>query len=97
MGFSGFLLVLAGAAAALALWVLVRFPEFSPRRLRSAVAHFGLSLVVVWAGANLVAPYSAGTVGGVLTIVFALVLPSLVYACLAGAWVLRFVHEAITE
>jgi len=56
MSFSVFLLCLAAAAALLAAWLVVRFPDVSPRRpARRSPTHFGISLTLVSAVPNAVA------------------------------------------
>ena len=97
MGFATFLLVLAAGAALLAAWLLGRFPELSPAHLRLALLHFGISLALVWAVPNAAEPLVREGLVPALTAAFFLVLPPLVYSCLAAAWILRLVHEAITH
>jgi hypothetical protein len=85
--------MLAGGAAFMALWLLVRFPEWSPTRPGRAVWHFAVSLVCVWTTGDLIEPLAAkGTLAG-LAAVFALVLPALVYSWFAVASILVLVDE----
>jgi len=97
MSFATFLLFLAAGAALLAAWLLARFPDVAPAHLRLALLHFGISLALVWAAPNAVQPLAAGGLLPALIAVFVLVLPPLVYACLAAAWILRLVHEGVTH
>jgi hypothetical protein len=84
------------ASAFLALWLAVRFPGLVPDSLRSAVLHFGVSLVLVWTTPGAVAPLVTAGLSYAFVAVL-LVLSALVYAWLAVAGVLRFVGEAITH
>jgi hypothetical protein len=95
MSFPAFLGFLAGGAAVLAGWFAVRFPELAPSAFRTAVLHFGVALGLVWAGPNLVESLAGGAVTQALMAVFLLVLPALIYGCLAAVWVLTLYHEAI--
>lgn len=97
MGTPAFLLALAAGAAFLALWVSNRFPERSPGGLGRALIHFGLALTLVWATPSTIGPLSALGRLPALIGVFLLVLPALVYGFLAATWILRRVHEAITD
>lgn len=94
MSFSAFLLCLAAGTAALAAWLLLRFPERSPNHLRQVLAHFGVSLTLVWAAPLLVELLTSGSPLAAVSGTFLFVLPPLVYASLAAIWVLRF-QEAI--
>jgi hypothetical protein len=96
MSFASFLLCLAAGAALLACWVLARFPATSPSQFRRALAHFTISLALVWAVPSAVGPFAARGPLSALAAVF-LLLPALVYACLSAAWVLRLFHEAIAQ
>ena len=95
MSFTAFLGFLAAGAALLAGWFVTRFPDRSPRAGRRAGLHLGLALVLVWATPNLVETFAAGMGRQAVLGVFLLVLPALVYACLAAVWVLTRFHEAI--
>ena len=79
----------------LAVWLLQRFPEHSPNRLRQTLIHFGFSLALVWAAPFLVDLLASGSRLAAVAATFLLVLPALVYASLAAAWVLMSVYEAI--
>ena len=82
--------LLAAGAAALALWILVRFAGFGPRSLFWA----GVHAVVAYALLRLV-PVVVGTIGtgDVVALryvaVFGVVLPMFVYGFLSGGWVTR--------
>jgi hypothetical protein len=95
MSFSLFLLCLAAAAALLAAWLLVRFPDVSPSRPRRALTHFGISLTLLWAVTNAVALLPPVGLLSAVTATFLLVLPVLVYAWLSAAWVLSFFRTAV--
>lgn len=95
MSFSAFLLLLAVGAALLAAWLLPLLPDDAPSRLRHAVIHFAVSLVLVWVTPSVVAVFASGNESVAVLGAFLLVLPALVYACLSAAWVLRFVYEEL--
>jgi hypothetical protein len=92
-----FLMVLVAGAAALAMWLVGRFPGWLPGSLRAALIHFGLALALVWTMPNLVAPLAALGRPSALAAIFVFVLPPLTYGFLAGAWIVRLAHQALTQ
>jgi ABC-type uncharacterized transport system permease subunit len=83
-----FVLVLAGGAGVLAMWLHVRFPALAPERLGRTLLHaavaFGLLQLVPLLG------WAAAFAG-----VFLIVLPALVYALLCAIWVLQHFQTAL--
>jgi hypothetical protein len=96
MGAAGFGIVLAAGAAFVALWIDVRWaqrrPESPLRRMGHFLAAYGVlrlaSVATVHLGAD-------GTpVAQRVAVLFLLFVPGLVYAFLAGIWVLRTLADA---
>ena len=89
-------LFLAGAAA-VAVWLVVRFPERAPTEFRRAMIHFGVSVVgmyllvpVLDSALEVVAqPYQAHLS------MFAVLLPAFVYRMVAVIWILRLAQGAL--
>ena len=79
------------AAAALAIWIVVRFPERAPTEFRPAMVHFGVSMV----GMYVVVPILQHDLAfmhqpiRLYLSVFGVVLPALVYRFVATIWLLR--------
>jgi len=75
------------------MWVVRRFPEWSPVTLRRAWLHFAGSLPLVWvAGAATDWFVVEGPVPA-LAVVFLALLPALIYSCFALLCTLRLLHE----
>ena len=91
MSDEAFTLVLTVAAAALALWIMVRFTDFGPRSIIGGIVHVVVAMVML----RLVLPPALDAVGhsglpaSVYLQIFGLALPMLVYAFLSGGWVTR--------
>ena len=83
-----FMLVLAGGAGVLALWLHVRFPALAPERLGRSLLHAGLAFGVLQ-----LAPH-VGWAGAFLGL-FLIVLPAVVYALLCSIWVLKHFQTAL--
>jgi len=86
----------AFGAAALALWVHVRFPSLAPETLRAGIAHLVLAIVIgqlamVPLGALLDPSAPQRTMSGL----FGLGLPVLVYSFIAGLWMLRLCQRML--
>lgn len=85
-----FAVALAGGAALLALWVVMRFPSFGARTLAASAVHVLVSIVVLR-----LMPYGMDAVqghgmpGGMYIAAFGVSLPALVYAFVSGGWVAR--------
>ena len=76
------------AAAAVALWVVARFPNFGPKSLRSTALFAGAALGAVQCVSFVVAPV-AHLPHGVYVALFGCVLPVYVVAFLAVGWLIR--------
>jgi hypothetical protein len=91
MTIDGFVLALLLAAAALALWLHLRFPDRGPGGMPASLAHVALALV---AGSLLVpaarpAALSLGPALGPPVLAVGVMLPPLVYLILGMIWVMR--------
>jgi hypothetical protein len=76
-------------AAAIALWIYVRWPRLAPSRLQIVVAHVVLALAVGYTARFAIESVaSLESAGAVLLAVFALALPTLTYNLLVALWVL---------
>jgi hypothetical protein len=90
-----FALALAIGAAVLALWVDLRLERRRPASPTTRVAHALAAYMVL----RVTAPASQSLAGSstaparVLAVVFLVVLPGLVYAFLAGLWLMRTLAE----
>jgi hypothetical protein len=91
------LLIVLGAAA-IAVWVDVRYPRLVPERAERRFAHAGAAFL----GAQLLVPVTIQALLGVadsmpvqLVALFALFLPALVYAFLTGIWLLRLLRNVL--
>jgi hypothetical protein len=82
------------AAAALALWVVARYPRLGPQSVRSAVVVFGAALALMQLSSFGVGPLLGLPHGAYLTL-FGCVLPSFFAGFLAAAWVLRVLAGAL--
>jgi hypothetical protein len=88
--------VFGGGAAALALWVHVRFPRMCPATLGRTLVHVGISLVVAHVLVRLLARLAPdGGVAGVMVLLFAIALPALVYCFLTSIWIIAVLQGAL--
>ena len=91
MSDEAFTLVLTCGAAALALWIIVRYTDFGPRSILGGIVHVVVAMVLL----RLALPPALDVVGtsglpaSMYLQVFGLALPMLVYAFLSGGWVTR--------
>jgi hypothetical protein len=89
-----YLYVELAAAAALALWTLVRFPGRGPKSLSSAGAFLGAGLVLVWLAPAVVALVSGLPYGGYIALL-GCVLPSYYAAFVAVGCLMRLLADAL--
>jgi hypothetical protein len=86
-----FSVLFIAAAAVLAIWIVVRFPERAPTELRRALIHFGVSMV----GMYVISPILQHDLASLpqpfqlYLSLFGVLLPSLVYRFVATIWLLR--------
>jgi hypothetical protein len=78
-------------AAAIAIWIHVRFPALAPQDFRRGFLHLVLSTLFAsfTLGPGLAAADLAGPRAGVILGVFGVCLPILVYCLIASIWLLR--------
>ena len=92
-----FSVLFVAAAAAVAVWIVLRFPERAPSEFRRAMIHFGVSIVGLYllvpvfdSALDVVAqPYQAHLS------LFAVPLPAFVYRMVSVIWILRLAQGAI--
>jgi hypothetical protein len=82
------------AAAALALWVVARYPRRGPKSVRAALAVLGAAVVVMHHSSYGVTPLLGLPHGAYLTL-FGCVLPSFFAGFLAAAWLMRVLAGAL--
>ena len=92
-----FSVLFVAAAAAVAIWIVMRFPEWAPTEFRRAMIHFGVSMV----GMSVLVPvldYALEVVGQPYRAhlsLFAVLLPAFVYRLVSVIWVLRLAQGAL--
>ena len=86
-----FSVLFVAAAAAVAIWIVVRFPERAPTEFRRAFIHFGVSMI----GMYVISPilqHDLASLPQPLQLylsVFGVLLPALIYRFVATIWLLR--------
>ncbi len=86
-----FSVLFIAAAAAVAIWIVVRFPGRAPTEFRRAMVHFGVSMV----GMYLISPILQHDLSSMhqpfrlYLSAFGVLLPSLIYRMVATIWLLR--------
>ena len=83
------MVLLAAGAAALALWIDVRFDELGPRDFRGALIHCGIALAGGWFLVPILIKSTIGAGASPMVVIFAVALPALVYLFLAALWLLK--------
>ena len=86
-----FMLLFAGGAAAIALWIAVRFPSLAPQSVHGTIAAVAAAALAPVVGAPAVAAI-AHLAGGLIAL-FAIALPILVFMFLTGAWTALFAQR----
>ena len=86
-----FSVLFVAAAAALAVWIVVRFPERAPTEFRPAIIHFVISMVGMYVISPVIQHDLASLPQPLLLYlsVFGVLLPALVYRMVATIWLLR--------
>jgi hypothetical protein len=97
MDSTGLVFMIVAGAAVLALWVDQRF-KLAPGGLLARSAHVAAAVIVLMASPAVMQPIIAEGSSAPRTMValFAIFLPSLVYAFLTGIWFMRFVQSAMS-
>lgn len=89
MGIPAVLSTYAVGSAAIALWLVVRFPSLGPSRLGGAMVATLLALVGMQAAVVLIDPVAARGPYGVVLALFFVILPALTATFWAAALLLR--------
>jgi hypothetical protein len=89
MGGTDFTLALTLAAGMLAAWIDVRLGEARPAEPMQRVVHVGLSIFGLFAATGLLYLVHGVPQGLFMVVVLTVFVPALVYALLAGIWMMR--------
>jgi hypothetical protein len=84
-------------SAVLAFWFIARFPDRGPADFNRALLYALVAFVVGWATPSITAPLVAQSSQTAMLALFAVILPVLFYTFLAGAWVLKLLHERFSH
>ena len=83
-------------AAAIAVWISVRFPQLKPQRLAIIMVHLVLAMVLAQLlPFGLLLPISASAAIQLMAGILTLALPVLVYTLLVAIWLLRVATGAL--
>lgn len=83
-------------AAAIALWITVRFPKLTPHRLRPILVHMGIALLLAQlVPFGIMLPISGSAAVQLIAGIFAVALPVLVYTLLIFIWLLLVAQNAL--
>ena len=91
MSVNAFIAATGVAAAALALWIEVRFPKLGPERVLSGLFH----LLVASLAAHVVVPAALDSTTNKVVGVFAFALPALIYVFLTAIWIMKLARSAM--
>lgn len=92
-----FSVLFIAAAAVVAIWIVVRFPERAPTEFRPALIHFGVSMV----GMYVISPILQHDLASLpqpfqlYLSLFGVMLPSLIYRFVATIWLLRLASGSL--
>jgi hypothetical protein len=86
-----FFVCFALGGAAVALWLVARYPELTPAKVTSALLHVGAALLVgkLIAPAAIVATGGLESAGWTLMRLFGMAFAPLVYLLVATAWLIK--------
>jgi hypothetical protein len=91
-----FAICLVLGAAAIALWIAVRFPQLTPQRLAVIMVHLVVAMVLAQlVPYGLLLPVSGSAAVQLIAGIFVLALPVLVYTLLITIWLLRVAQNAL--
>jgi hypothetical protein len=95
----GFIVAMTVAAAALALWALVRFPKLGPETLRGAIVQVAAALLtgLLLVPIGMQAALGWDSTVGPLAAVFLFALPGLLYVFLASLWAMRVLQDMMSR
>jgi hypothetical protein len=84
-------------AAALALWITVRFPKLTPRGLRGILIHVALAMLLAQlVRFGILLPVSDSVAVQLIAGIISVALPILVYTFLIAIWLLRIAQNAMS-
>jgi hypothetical protein len=87
-------IALALGAASIAIWVDVRFPSLEPSKLQLLIAHVAAATIVGRIAVPIAIHSSVdSTKIALLTVVFGVAFPLVVYNLLTGLWMLKLVQR----
>jgi hypothetical protein len=87
-------IALALGAASIAVWVDMRFPSLEPSRLTTLILHVGAATIVGRLAVPLAIHSSVDSTRlALLTAVFGVAFPLVVYNLLTGLWMLKLVQR----
>jgi hypothetical protein len=94
MSSGSFAIALGVGAALLAFWVQYRFPKLAPQTAGWAILHLVVTMVLadITKTAFTSVEFDPATA---MALVFGLALPTLVYAFVAGMWIIRIAQGAM--
>jgi hypothetical protein len=96
MSLVGFAICLVLGAAAIALWITVRFPQLKPERLGMIFVHMVAAMVLAQlVPFAILLPISASAAVQLMAGILVVALPILVYSLVIGIWLLRVVQNAL--
>jgi hypothetical protein len=84
-------------SAVLAFWFVTRFPDRGPTDFNRALVYALVAFVVSWVAPSITAPLMAQGARMAMLALFAVTLPTLFYTFLAAAWVLKLLHERVSQ
>ena len=84
-----FTLTLTLGAALLAVWLDERFPGVRPKTAAQGLAHAAIGVFAMFGAVGLLALIYGVPQWAFMTVLLAVFVPALVYALLAGLWMLR--------
>ena len=94
MSSGSFAIALGIGAALLAFWVQYRFPKFAPETVGWAMLHLVATMALCQLTHTVFGTLELQPLG-LMALVFGLALPTLVYAFIAGMWIVRIAQGAM--
>lgn len=89
-----FVLVLAVAAGALAVWTDVRFPKLGPETMQGVLLHGVGAMIALQVVGTTIGVLTSGPSFTPIAAVLGVALPGLVYAFITGVWAIRLFQGA---
>jgi hypothetical protein len=94
VGVGPVVVLIALGAGAIAFWIDVRFPSWTPADMRGVLIHFGVWLVASYlvAGPAMTFLFAYERPFHTLLAIFGFAFPVIVYGLLCGFWVMKVLH-----